>query len=63
MTFCHFSDVRVALLQQTHWMPVTKRECLDSITADMFKTFFEQFKSHLFVETYVHGNFSQQASF
>ena len=61
-TFLYFSDVRLSLLQQTHWMPIIKREYLESITIDQFRAFYTQFKSHIFTEGYVHGNFTPEVS-
>ena len=60
--YAYCRDIRLTLLQQTHWMPVIKKEYLESITIGTFKAFYTEFKSHLFTEGYVHGNFTPEVS-
>ncbi|XP_064605323.1 nardilysin-like [Liolophura sinensis] len=54
------TDLRVSIIQQTHWSAVDKRSFVNQITRDMLMSFVEEFKTKLFIEGLVIGNMTSE---
>ena len=57
-----YRELRLSLLQFSHWTVVDKHFSINSITAAQLLAFAEAFKSQLFVEGLVQGNVTTQVS-
>lgn len=53
-------DMRLGILQQNYWTHVEKRLLEKDVTVHSLRCFVEEFRSHLFVEGLVHGNFTAE---